>query len=647
MVRTDIKNKWGRLIFPLLSLYFLYGCVQDQEERFSFQVEKENRWYKNASDYVTDKEYNKALELLDSTGINAIDPGNHLLKGKAYHLKGYVYKKQGKETEALTNYYYALDELKKVSETEALSRLLNDIGSVYEKNNYLEKALENYREAYDILEGNPTLAMRVLNNISLTYKNMGAYGQALKYYHKGLDLANQLQDINQQALFMNNLCVAYRHQEDFEKSKYYGLKALEIRKQKGNEKKLTYVLNNLGLVYMETQQSNKAMEYLQQAILPASKYKLPELTIIYNNLAGLYLEKQDFRKAGYYLDKALALNSSRLENRSRTLELKSTIAEAQGKFLQSTGYQKQIVALKDSIHNKQDTINDLSYNNLLLVQERVERENAMHKERIDYQKQVNRWITIAVIVALVGITVITILYWRLRQATLIMDTYTKNMSHTMRNQFNAILGNAYIVKGLLRKMKVSPEEDTRPEAYEAISSISDILQSSAETTTNIITTRHVRKVQAESDLYKPVRAVSANVKTYTPAARKKDIILKEEIISDAMVTVHGETYENALGNLVSNAIKYSPENSTIILRLYEKEGQVFLTVLDEGPGIAEKDQKRLFKKGVKLHHMKNIVSSGVGLYYAKRDVEAMGGKMYHENRPEGGSAFTIEFPKSI
>ena len=49
---------------------------------------------------------------------------------------------------------------------------------------------------------------------------------------------------------------------------------------------------------------------------------------------------------------------------------------------------------------------------------------------------------------MVGITVIAILYWRLRQATLTMDAYTKNMSHTMRNQFNAILGNAYIVKGL-------------------------------------------------------------------------------------------------------------------------------------------------------------------------------------------------------
>ena len=106
-------------------------------------------------------------------------------------------------------------------------------------------------------------------------------------------------------------------------------------------------------------------------------------------------------------------------------------------------------------------------------------------------------------------------------------------------------------------------------------------------------------------------------------------------------------FEHALGNLISNAIKYSPDGSTIIIRLYDKEGQVFLTVLDEGPGIPEKHKKRLFKKGAKLHNMKSVISNGVGLYYAKKDVEAMGGKMYHENRKEGGSAFTIEFQKTI
>ena len=638
MIVTNPRKKW----VPLLALSLLYGCGKP-----SPSMEEMDVWYKNAKSHVTAKEYNKALELLDSVGINSIDPSNHLLKGKAYHLRGYAYWKLDNEIAELTNYYYALDELKKVNEPNDLSRLLNDIAQVYRRNNKLEKALKHYQEAYSLLEDDQSQELKILNNIAGVYEQLEDYEQALEHFHKGLIIADKINNNSQKAALLNNIGEVHRIRKEYKDAEKNYLQAIPLYKKSGKQQKVAYALNNLALVYQETQQWDKSLDYFQQSVKIKEKYNDPALNNGYNNLAGLYLEKQDFKKANHYLDKALALNSPKPEDRSKTLRLKAGIAKKQGKPEQWGRYLEQSLALKDSIHNKQDTINDLSYKNLLLVQERVEHENTMHKARIGYQQQVNRWVTIAVVVALVGITVITILYWRLRQATLTMDTYTKNMSHTMRNQFNAILGNAYIVKGLLRKMKVSPEEDTRPEAYEAIRSIGDILQSSAETTTNIITTRHVGKVQAESDLYKPVRAVAANLKTYTPAAREKGIVLKEEVLSTPSVTAHATTFEHALGNLVSNAIKYSPEGSTVTIRLYDRNNRVFLKVLDEGPGIAAKDKKKLFKKGVKLHHIKNIVSSGVGLYYAKRDVEAMGGKMYHENRPEGGSAFTIEFPKTV
>ena len=639
---ADKKNMLV-LIAPLLSVFCaLNSCMENIPQGPALGM-----WHDQAMQHIQNKAYDSALLVLDSAvkmQETADYPGS---LGRVHHLKAYIYQVQEKEDLALTHYYHALDAYKQTGKVKVIGELLNNMGKVYEKHNYPDKALKNYQEAYNVLKENPSLALKILNNIGQTHSKALSYHESLPFFHKALTIADQLQNDKERARFKNNLCVTYLYIKDFVNAEKYGADALSLYQKLGDKKRSALAMNNLALIYQETQQWDKALDYFQQSVKIKEKYNDPTLNNGYNNLAGLYQEKQDFKRATHYLDKALALNSSKLEDQSRTLELKSTIAEAQGKFQQSTDYQKQIVALKDSIYSKQDTINDLSYKNLLLIQERVERENTMHKERINYQQQVNRWITIAVVVALVGITVITILYWRLRQATLTMDTYTKNMSHTMRNQFNAILGNAYIVKGLLRKMKVSPEEDTRPEAYEAIRSIGDILQSSAETTTNIITTRHVGKIQAESDLYKPVQAVSANLKTYTPAAREKDITLKEEIISEPMVTAHATTFEHALGNLVSNAIKYSPEGSTVTIRLYDEEGQVFLTVLDEGPGIPEKDKKKLFKKGKKLHNIKNIISSGVGLYYAKRDIEKMGGQMYHKNRKEGGSAFTIEFPRKI
>ena len=601
-------------------------------------------WYTIAREHARNQAYERSLPILDS----AIKTTKHsLYLGHAHYLQGYIHYKQENYLASLRSYHHASEVYEQLGQLKLLSDISYNIGSIYEKNDLTEKALDNYLKAYRLQKDDPELEVKALNRIGLAYKDLEDYDQALNYYHEGLILAGRINDNRRRAIFMNNLCEAYRRIKDFENAEKYGLGALTIKERLGNEKSKALTLNNLALIYKETNQREKAKDFFLQSIEIHKKYDHFYLANSYNNLAELYIEGQDFEKADYYLNQALVPNNTEFDDHSYTLELKATIAKKQGKMEQWGRYLEQSLALKDSVHNKQNTIKDLSYNNLQLVQERVAHENTMHKARIDYQRQVNRWVTIAVVVALVGITVIAILYWRLRQATLTMDTYTKNMSHTMRNQFNAILGNAYIVKGLLRKMKVSPEEDTRPEAYEAIGSISDILQSSAETTTNIITTRHVGKVQAESDLYKPVQAVSANLKTYTPAAREKGIVLKEEVLSTPSVTAHATTFEHALGNLVSNAIKYSPEGSTVTIRLYDRDNRVFLTVLDEGPGIVEKDKKGLFKKGAKLHHIKNIVSSGVGLYYAKRDVEAMGGKMYHENRLEGGSVFTIEFPKTI
>ena len=647
IISPKTRIAWVYTFLIVSGFFLLNGCIHETDKGSLQKTTAKNPWYDAARAYMDEGAYDNALMAVDTAIDQSMASGNYLLLGNAHYLKGYVFRRKGNDQQALTHYFYALEAYKNTGDLQFTGELLNNIGKVYEKNNSLEKALKNYKEAYVTLKNKPKLVLKVLNNIGLVYSKLENYSRAITYYQEALKLAEEVNSNTQKASLMNNLCIAYRHQKEFNEAEYYGLEALKIWEQENIEKKSAFSLNNLALLYKEIQQWEQSLDYFQQSIKIKEKYSDPTLNNGYNNLAELYLEKKDYQTANDYLDKALALNSPKLDDRSQTLKLKAQIAKRQGKMEQRGDYLEQILALKDSIYNKQDTISDLAYHNLQFVQERIEYENTIHKARIDYQRQVNRWITTAVIVALVGITAIAILYWQLKQATLTMDTYTKNMAHTMRNQFNAILGNAYIVKGILKKMEVPPEKDNRPEAYEAIHSISNILQSSAETTTRIITTRHVGKVLAESGLYKPAQGVLTNIKTYTPVAIKKNITIKEEILSTPSINAHATTFEHALGNLVSNAIKYSPENSTVTIKLYDQDNKVFLEVLDEGPGIPENAKHKLFKKGAKLHNRKDIISSGMGLYFAKMDIEEMGGEMRHENRPEGGSKFIIEFHKMM
>ena len=655
MVATNTRKRWAYLFFSYLSLYLLYGCIQEQELQPSGQPEAMEAWYNNARNMTIAKDYDKALMILDSALREPAIMANDDSKGRLFHLKGYIYRKMGNDTTALANYYYALDAYKNSTDLKPLSELLNNIGRVYKEYNDLDKALKNYKDAYAALENDPNLELKLLNNISLIYRNMGAYDQAITYYLKGLELLEKVNNNRQKAAFMNNLCVAYFFQGKFGKAEHYGLEALKIWEQENMEKKSSLPLNNLALLYKETQQWNKAVDHFQRSIQIKEKYNDPTLNNGYNNLAELHLEKKNYRKADEYLDKALALSPSNLDDRSHTLELKAAIARKQGKTELWGSYLDQVVTLKNTIHDKQMELHAISRRNLAQIAaveekvhiSRIKHENEMQKATIIYQQLVNRWTITAIILLVMGLTTVSIQQYRVNQLRIRLEAYTKNMAHTMRNQLNGIKG--YIAHSKMHLERADPplKPKVKKTVFGFFGNINELSDSMGEVTTKFIESKKISKTKAKADIYDATSVVEPNIKAYTPHAMEKNITLKEEILSEPMVSAHGQTLIHCLGNLVSNAIKYSPEGSTVTVRLHDEDNKVYFEVLDEGPGIPEEDKHKLFKKGAKLHNLKDVVSSGMGLHYAKMDIEDMDGKIKHENRPEGGSVFTIEFLKIL
>jgi PAS domain S-box-containing protein len=100
-------------------------------------------------------------------------------------------------------------------------------------------------------------------------------------------------------------------------------------------------------------------------------------------------------------------------------------------------------------------------------------------------------------------------------------------------------------------------------------------------------------------------------------------------------------------NLISNAIKYSPYDKNVIVRLFDKDDSILLQVEDEGPGISEDDQKKLFKKFSRLSAMPTggENSTGLGLSIVKKLIEMMNGKVWCESQLSEGSSFFASFPK--
>lgn len=133
------------------------------------------------------------------------------------------------------------------------------------------------------------------------------------------------------------------------------------------------------------------------------------------------------------------------------------------------------------------------------------------------------------------------------------------------------------------------------------------------------------------------------------AKAKKVKLYNKNAIELPEVKMDSEKIEEALDNLVNNAIKYAPPETIVEVRTYVKElnkKTVVVEVKDNGVGLSEEDLKRSFQKGSVLSARPTGLeqSSGLGLWIVKRIIEEHGGKVWVESKQGIGSTFAFELP---
>ena len=107
--------------------------------------------------------------------------------------------------------------------------------------------------------------------------------------------------------------------------------------------------------------------------------------------------------------------------------------------------------------------------------------------------------------------------------------------------------------------------------------------------------------------------------------------------------------KEVLDNLVSNAVKFSPPGTAVLLRVERGEHGVITSVEDQGPGLTDQDKKSLFGRFARLSAKPTggEKSTGLGLSIVKYMVEATGGRIWVDSEPGSGAAFRVELPISL
>ena len=226
-------------------------------------------------------------------------------------------------------------------------------------------------------------------------------------------------------------------------------------------------------------------------------------------------------------------------------------------------------------------------------------------------------------------------------ATLAKSRFLASMSHELRTPLNSIIGFAeLIVDGRLGPIS----EDHRD-------CLGDILTSARHLLGLINDILDLSKIEAGKTEFRPencrVDLLVAEVRDVVrPLAEKKHLELQSEVVAGLEAVIDPSRFKQVLYNFLSNAVKFTPENGRVTVRVTSDSGKTFrVEVEDTGVGIPPQEIKRLWEDFQQLTDgRKNGQGTGLGLALTRRIVEAQGGSVDVRSTPGEGSVFIAVLP---
>jgi signal transduction histidine kinase len=217
------------------------------------------------------------------------------------------------------------------------------------------------------------------------------------------------------------------------------------------------------------------------------------------------------------------------------------------------------------------------------------------------------------------------------------DDVVSTVSHEFRTPLTSIIGNLDLALGdsaglsttTVRRMEVAQRNAER-----LLALVSDLLMS-ANATVHV----HPRRTDLAS-------LVEASLGSAQAHAHASQVSLSMDLPSPLWAHVDPLRIGQALDNLVSNAIKYSPDGGTVRVSASNEQGRVLLHVEDDGMGMTAADAGRVFTRFFRSPAVRDgsIPGAGLGLAITKAIVERHGGSISCTSRPGCGSTFTVELP---
>jgi len=236
---------------------------------------------------------------------------------------------------------------------------------------------------------------------------------------------------------------------------------------------------------------------------------------------------------------------------------------------------------------------------------------------------------------------------RLSAASRAKSEFLANMSHELRTPLNAVIG--------FSKLLLDPSLSADLTDEERLQSLADIRDSGHHLLALINDILDLSKVEAGRMVLVPedfsLSAMMEGVRTVgeTLASQQSKFLHVNATVDPQVscITADPGRVRQIMYNLVSNAVKFTPDGGTVTIQAVEQDGHVAISVQDTGIGIAQEERERIFEE---FHQIDSSAAraypgTGLGLALVRKLVELLGGVVWVESELGAGSNFTFTLPR--
>lgn len=580
--------------------------------------------------------YKRAIAIYKNQG-NSLQSASVLLSlGKTYNNDGNLYM-------ALRCYLDAYATCEKTNNYVNLADVCNHLGTIYLSLDQPEKSMEYHRKAltYRVELNTPEGMANSFNNIGKVFLVKNLPDSAEVYFMKALKNCEQIKYTKGKVKALNNLGKVYNLRSDYITAKRYLLQSLDIARETGYDAGIAESSLELGDAFLGLHQLDSARQSFGLCLEKAKSANLTQL--FHLGYWGLYqcsLSQNDLTKSlEYYILFAEA------EKKLMKTEDNQRLSELQISFETEKKEKDNEVLRKDNELKKMTILHKNAFIWMFVIALFFTIAFAiMFYFRFENKKKANRRLEQLNNQFIKQNLEFARLNKELEKANREKDKIFSIITHELRNPL-------YWFQNLTEMLSLKYNTMPPEKVQKTLGALDESAKNAFHLMDNLLhwsrsRLNRITPVISEHPLGK---LVFESTRMYDTILKQKNIQLITNLSDDSFIMADADLFMCVVRNLVSNAIKFTPENGTIEINSDQERQHYIISVSDSGIGIDHKHKKLIFKSepnSISVGLM-NEKGSGFGLKLCKEFVKMNGGKIWVADGTGSGSCFCFTIPSAV